>query len=69
MNIKAQESYTKFINEVSEILGIGKPADILRLCTAASIFEYEIREQAFIAGREYERTKQEEIVNEKDISL
>lgn len=55
MNIKAQECYTKFINEVSEILGIGKPADILRLCTAASIFEYEIREQAFIAGREYER--------------
>lgn len=55
MNTKAQECYTKFINEVSEILGIGKPADILRLCTAASIFEYEIREQAFIAGREYER--------------
>ena len=27
MNIKAQECYTKFINEVSEILGIGKPAD------------------------------------------
>ena len=57
MNIKAQECYTKFINEVSEILGIGKPADILRLCKAASIFEYEIREQAFIAGREYERAK------------
>ena len=56
MNTKAQECYTKFINEVSEILGIGKPSDILRLCTAASIFEYEIREQAFIAGREYERT-------------
>ena len=56
MITKAQESYTKFINEVSEILGIGKPADILRLCTAASIFEHEIREQAFIAGREYERT-------------
>ncbi|MGP1490070.1 MAG: hypothetical protein ACTTI6_03230 [Treponema sp.] len=56
MITKAQESYTKFINEVSEILGIGKPADILRLCKAASIFEYEIREQAFIAGREYERT-------------
>ena len=56
MITKAQERYTKFINEVSEILGIGKPADILRLCKAASIFEYEIREQAFIAGREYERT-------------
>lgn len=69
MNTKAQEYYTKFINEVSGILGVGKPADILRLCKAASIFEYEIREQAFIAGREYERAKQEEIVNEKDISL
>ena len=56
MITRTQECYTKFINEVSEILGIGKPADILRLCKAASIFEYEIREQAFIAGREYERT-------------
>ena len=56
MITKAQERYTKFINEVSEILGIGKPADILRLCTVASIFEHEIREQDFIAGREYERT-------------
>ena len=56
MNIKAQECYTKFINEVSDIFGIGKLADILRLCKAASIFEHEIREQAFIAGREYERT-------------
>ena len=61
MITKAQECYTEFINEVSEILCIGKPADILRLCTAASIFEHEIREQAFIAGREYERTKREEI--------
>ena len=57
MITKTQECYTKFINEVSEILGIGKPADILRLCKAASIFEYEIREQAFLAGREYERAK------------
>ena len=57
MITRTQECYTKFINEVSEILGIGKPADILRLCKAASIFEYEIREQAFIAGREYERAK------------
>ena len=57
MNTKTQEYYTKFINEVSEILGVGKPADILRLCKAASIFEYEIREQAFITGREYERAK------------
>ena len=56
MNIKTQECYTKFINEVSDIFGIGKPADILRLCKAASIFEHEIREQAFIASREYERT-------------
>ena len=63
MITKTQECYTKFINEVSEILGIGKPSDILRLCKAASIFEYEIREQAFVAGREYERanrSKQEE---------
>ena len=57
MITKTQECYTKFINEVSDIFGIGKPADILRLCKAASIFEYEIREQAFIAGREYERAK------------
>ena len=57
MITRTQECYTKFINEVSEILGIGKPADILRLCKAASIFEYEIREQAFIASREYERAK------------
>ena len=56
MITKTQECYTKFINEVSDIFGIGKPADILRLCKAASIFEHEIREQAFIAGREYERT-------------
>lgn len=27
MNTKAQECYTKFINEVSKILGIGKPID------------------------------------------
>lgn len=46
-----------FVNEVCEILGIGKPADILRLCAVASEFEKEIREQAFAAGQEYERTK------------
>lgn len=63
MITKSQECYTKFINEVSEILGIGKPADILRLCKAASIFEYEIREQAFIAGREYKRAKRESKIN------
>ena len=59
MNTKAQECYTKFINEVSEILGIGKPADILKLCKAASIFEHEIATQAFDAGREYEKMKRE----------
>lgn len=67
MNTKAQECYTKFINEVSEILGVGKPADILRLCKAASIFEYEIREQAFIAGREYERAKRRRQYDSKRI--
>ena len=59
MITKDQESYTKFINEVSEILGIGKPADILKLCKAASIFEHEIATQAFDAGREYEKMKRE----------
>lgn len=28
MNTKAQECYTKFINEVSEILGIDKPLSL-----------------------------------------
>ena len=63
MITKSQECYTKFINDISDIFGIGKPSDILRLCKAASIFEYAIREQAFIAGREYERAKRESKMN------
>ena len=56
MNAQVKECYMNFVNEVCEILGIGRPADILRLCAVASEFEKEIREQAFVAGQEYERT-------------
>ena len=58
MIAQVKECYMKFVSEVCEILGIGKPADILRLCAVASEFEKEIREQAFAAGKEYERAKQ-----------
>ena len=57
MNAQVKECYMNFVNEVCERLGMGRPADILRLCAVASEFEKEIREQAFAAGQEYERTK------------
>ena len=59
MSTKDREYFTKFVDAASEILGIDKPVDILRLCKIASIFEHEIKEQAFAAGREYERTRME----------
>ena len=55
MNTKAKECYMNFVNEVCEILGLGKPADILRLCAIISEFEEEIREQALAEGRDYKR--------------
>lgn len=57
MNTKAKECYMNFVNEACEILGLRKPADILRLCAIASEFEEEVRKQAFAEGRDYERHK------------
>ena len=55
MNTKVKECYMNFVNEACEILGLRKPADILRLCAIISEFEKEIREQGFAEGRAYER--------------
>ena len=55
MNTKLKECYMNFVNEACEILGLRKPADILRLCAIISEFEEEVRKQAFAEGRDYER--------------
>ena len=33
-----KNKYSAFITEISEILGLGKPVDILKLCAATDLF-------------------------------
>lgn len=33
-----KNKYSSFVTEISEILGLGKPIDILKLCTTTDLF-------------------------------
>lgn len=42
---KMKEKYSSFIADVSEILGLGKPVDILKLCATTDRFFRPLQEQ------------------------
>lgn len=55
MTDKLKQEYSTFIEEISEILGFGKPVDILKLCATTDRFFTPLQEH--IAGLEKENKK------------
>ena len=58
MNQKEQkEKYSAFISDVSEILGLGKPVDILKLCMVTDRFFKPLQNQVKELEEQIEKMK------------
>lgn len=61
MKEEEKEKYSAFITEVSEILGIGKPGDIIKLCIITDNFFKPYQKR--IVELEKENAEAKEIIN------
>ena len=52
-----KEKYSKFIADISEILGLGKPIDILKLCQITDRFFRPLQDKVTDLEKENERLK------------
>ena len=55
---KLKQEYSTFIEEISEILGLGKPVDILKLCATTDRFLTPLQKR--ITGLEKELSKEKD---------
>lgn len=59
MTEKQKEKYANFLNEVSEILGLNKPIDVLRLCAVTDKYFKPIEKRIAELEEEIEELEKE----------
>ena len=64
MTEEQKEKYSAFVTEISEILGLGKPVDIIKLCVATDHFFKPLQNQIKELQEENERLKKESEENQ-----
>ena len=60
-----KNKYSAFITEISEILGLGKPVDIIKLCTTTDLFFQPLEKRIAELEKENAELKAENEANEK----
>ena len=58
-NEEMKNKYSAFITEVSEILGLGKPVDIIKLCATTDLFFQPLEKRIAELGKEIAELKDE----------
>ncbi len=64
-----KNKYSAFITEISEILGLGKPVDILKLCATTDLFFQPLEKQIGILEQENEQLRKNLAENESDCEM
>lgn len=66
MTEEQKEKYANFLDKISEILGLNKPVDILRLCAVTD--EYlRPREKRIAELEKQSKTKKQQLIKAKEI--